>query len=444
MARTRWAPVVALGMAMLVVTLELTMVAVTLPGVGAELGVSAAATAWVQLAYALPMAAISIPAGRWADRADPRATLLLSMIGIGVASGLGALAPTFEVLLATRVLQGAAGGLVMAVYMPIVTTAVHEAQRGRAIGYIITIMTLGGMAGVPLGGLVASALSWRQVFLIKLSLLVIVLWLGYRSVPGTGRGLPKPSRPLVAEAGLLGGSVTAVLLGFDQLAGRPVLAGALAIGAVGLAVWWSHQPASEAVLTLVRRWEFGATLLALMAISLTSGLIAFLVPYLVADVLGGDPGQTGIALLFFVGAIAPVSPLAGVLADRYGTRTTALAGSVVSVAALLTMLTITPDAGVAELAWRLALLGIGGGLFNTPINAAVLAAAPLGMAGTAGGIGATARTVAMTVGSSVAALCWTLAGGGLAGFRAGVLLLTAAALVGVLVLALPRRASRYA
>ena len=161
---------------------------------------------------------------------------------------------------------------------------------------------------------------------------------------------------------------------------------------------------------------FTIALLALMAISLTGGLIAFLVPYLVADVLRGDPRQTGIALLFFVGAVAPVSPLAGVLADRYGTRSIALAGSAVSVVALLAMLTITADAGLAELAWRLALLGIGGGLFNTPINTAVLAAAPIGMAGTAGGIGATARMVAMTLGSSVAALCWTVAGGGLPGF----------------------------
>jgi DHA2 family multidrug resistance protein-like MFS transporter len=128
------------------------------------------------------MAAISIPAGRWADRADPRATLLLSMIGIGVASVLGALAPSFELLLASRVLQGAAAGLLVVVYMPIVTAAVREAQPGRAIGFIITIMTVGGMAGMPLGGLVAGALSWRQVFLIKLPLLAVVFWLGYRSV----------------------------------------------------------------------------------------------------------------------------------------------------------------------------------------------------------------------------------------------------------------------
>ena len=221
-ARTRWGPVVALGLAMLVITSEMTITAVTLPGLGVDLGVGPAATAWVLLAYALPMAAIAIPAGRWADGADVRSAFALSMIGVGLASVLGAVAPSFWVLLISRVVQGLAAGMIVAVYMPIVTTSVRAAQRGRAIGSIITIMTLGGMVGVPLGGLVAGAFSWREVFLMKLPLLLVVLWVGYRTVPGgSGKGLPWPSRPLVHEALLVGGAVTAVLLAFDQVDGRP-------------------------------------------------------------------------------------------------------------------------------------------------------------------------------------------------------------------------------
>ena len=219
LARTRWGPVVALGLAMLVITSEMTITAVTLPGLGVDLGVGPAATAWVLLAYALPMAAIAIPAGRWAV---VRSAFALSMIGVGLASVLGAVAPSFWVLLISRVVQGLAAGMIVAVYMPIVTTSVRAAQRGRAIGSIITIMTLGGMVGVPLGGLVAGAFSWREVFLMKLPLLLVVLWVGYRTVPGgSGKGLPWPSRPLVHEALLVGGAVTAVLLAFDQVDGRP-------------------------------------------------------------------------------------------------------------------------------------------------------------------------------------------------------------------------------
>lgn len=309
---------------------------------------------------------------------------------------------------------------------------------GTPLGYIITIMTLGGMAGVPLGGLVAGAMGWREVLLMKVPLLLVVLWLGCRTIPGsTGKGLPWPGRPLVQEALLLGGAVTAVLLAFDQLAGRPVIAGGLAVAALLLAAGWARLPASRPVLTLVRRRAFAVTLIALLCMSFTMGLIVFLIPFFVSDVLTGTPEMTGIALLCFVGAMAPISPLAGVLSDRYGTKVIATAGSAVSVGAMLTMLTVSPDAGMVDLAWRLAVLGIGAALFNTPINAAILAATPDGMAGTAGGIGMTVRTIAMTVGPSVAALSWTVAGGGVPGFRAGVTVLTAVALAGLLALLAP-------
>ena len=436
-ARTRWGPVVALGLAMLVITSEMTITAVTLPGLGVDLGVGPAATAWVLLAYALPMAAIAIPAGRWAV---VRSAFALSMIGVGLASVLGAVAPSFWVLLISRVVQGLAAGMIVAVYMPIVTTSVRAAQRGRAIGSIITIMTLGGMVGVPLGGLVAGAFSWREVFLMKLPLLLVVLWVGYRTVPGgSGKGLPWPSRPLVHEALLVGGAVTAVLLAFDQVDGRPAVAGGFAVAAMVLATWWARLASSRPVIALVSHRAFAVTLIALLAMSLTMGLIVFLLPFFVSDVLAGTPQMTGIALLFFVGAVAPVSPLAGVLSDRYGPTAIARAGAAVSVAGMLSMLTLGPGAGLADLAWRLALLGIGAGLFNAPINTAILASTPDGMAGTAGGIGMTVRTIAMTVGPAVAALSWTVAGGGTAGFRAGILVLTAAALAGLLTLLAPAR-----
>jgi len=101
------------------------------------------------------------------------------------------------------------------------------------------------------------------------------------------------------------------------------------------------------------------------------------------------------------------------------------------------MLTLGPDASLADLAWRLAVAGVGAGLFNAPINAAILAATPEGMAGTAGGIGMTVRTIAMTIGPAVAALSWTVAGGSVTGFRAGVLVLTILAFAGLLTLLVP-------
>lgn len=439
--RTRWAPVVALGLGMLVVTSDISIMAATLPGIGAEFGVGATTVAWVLLAYALPLGAMAVPAGRWADHAGVRPAFLLALSGTAAASVLGALAPTFPLLLAARVAQGLTGGIVIAVFMPLLLRTVHATQRGRAMGSIITIMTVGGAAGVPIGGLVAGVVGWREVLLLKLPLVAVALVVVLRTVP-RGGGLPLPGRGLVGEAALLGGAVTALLLGLDRIASAPAVAAVLAVVAAVLLVLWARLDAARPLLALARRPEVAAMLTALFAVSSTMGLMAFLVPFLVADVLGRTPEFTGVALLFLIGTIAPVSALAGYASDRLGTRGVALAGAAVAMAGVLSMLTLPADAGLGELAWRLALLGAGLGLFNPPLNAAILAASPPAMAGTAGGLAMTVRTLAMTGGPAVAALAWTVAGGGLAGFRAGALALGCIAAVGVVALAAPWRSAR--
>jgi MFS family permease len=438
--RTKWAPVAALGLAMLVVTSEMTIPAVTLPGIGADLAVSPSATAWVLLAYALPMAALAIPAGRWADGADVRAAFALSMIGVAVASVLVGLAPEFWLVVTGRLLQGAAGALIVAVYMPIITTSVLPEQRGRAIGFVITIMTVGAMAGVPLGGLIADVWGWRAVFLVKLPVVIAVLWVGLRTITRIPeRGLPRPGVALVREALLLGGAVAVLLLAFEEVDARPLVAAALAVAAIGLATWWSRLGASRPVLDLVRTPPFGISLISLLAVTFTGGLVAFLLPYFVSDVLRAGPDVTGVALLFFVGAMAPLSAAAGALADRFGNRVLAMAGSAVSLVAMLLMLTLDEASGLGDMAWRLVVLGIGAALYNPAINASMLAAAPAGSEGVAGGAGMTVRTIAMTVAPAASALTWTVAGGGIPGFRSGIVMITVAVAVGLLVLLVPVR-----
>ncbi|WP_433269196.1 MFS transporter [Actinosynnema sp. CS-041913] len=429
--KTRWTPVVALALAMLVVTTEMTVAAVTLPSMGAELGVGPGATAWVLLAYTLPMAAIAIPAGRWVDRTDVRLAFLLAMAGVGVASVLTAVAPAFWVLLVGRALQGVAASLVLAGYMPIVVAAVGPAQRGRAVGYVMTIMTIGGMAGAPLGGFVAGAVGWRSVFLMKLPLLVAVLLMVFRGLRGDGRGLPLPDRGLLLEAVLLGGAITAVLLAFQDRAWL------VAVGVV-LAVWWGKLPASRPVLRLARRPAFGLPMAALMLVATLGGLLFFLVPYFVSDVLGGTPEDVGVALLVFVAGVGALSAVAGNLADRYGPWLVAVAGAVVTVLGLLTLL--PPIGSLLDLSWRLAVIGVGQGLFNAAINTLVMSVAPEGMEGAAGGISATGRMVGTTVGPAIAALAAGFAGNGDTGFRIGVAVLTALVVAGtgVLVTGRPR------
>ncbi|ANY10425.1 hypothetical protein AFB00_26345 [Pseudonocardia sp. HH130630-07] len=419
---------------MLAVTSEITVASVALPGIGADLGVGPGATAWVLLAYTVPMAALGIPAGRWGDRADPRPVFLLAQFGILAATAATVLAPTLPVLVAVRVLQGVAAALVVAVYMLIVTASVPPDRRGRAIGLIITVMTVGTMAGAPVGGLVADAFGWRAVFLVKVPAVLAAvvagaLLLDRRRV----RGVPRPARSLLVEALVLGGAVTALLLALDRAGSAGWPAPAAGVLAIVLFLVWTRLPTARSVRELVRRPSFGPTLTALFAVSTTSGLVSFLVPWFVVDVLGRTATAGGTALLVFVAAVAVTSPVAGWLVDRIGPLRVTLAGGVLSVLALGALVPLGAGSGWTALAVGMALVGVAGGVFNPAVNAAVLAAAPAGSEGATGGIAMTVRTVGSAVGPAIAALGWTLTGGGTAGWRLGVAVLLVLALAGTAV-----------
>ncbi|MEU5690239.1 MFS transporter [Actinosynnema sp. NPDC020468] len=421
-AGTRWTPVVALALAMLVVATEMTVAAVALPGIGAELDVGPGATAWVLLAYTLPTA-VAIPAGRWVDRADVRPAFLGALVLVVAASVLTAAAPAFWVLLVGRLAQGVASAVVLAAYLPIVVANVRADRRGRAIGSIVTIMTVGGLAGAPLGGVVAGAFGWRAVFLLKVPVLVAALVLGWRSLRGDGRGLPVPDRSLLVEALLLGGAITAAVL---AVGGRPWLL----VVTVVLGVLWARLPAARPVLDLARRRAVGFPLLSLGLVSTLGGLLFFLVPYHVTDALRGSPSDVGVALLVFVAGVAALSAVSGVLADRIGPRPVALAGAVVTLAGVALLLVPVDD--LTGLCLRLAVVGVGQGLFNAPVNALLMAAAPAGREGAVGGTGASARMIGSSLGPAVAALAAP------AGFRVGVAVLGAILLVGTIALAAGR------
>ncbi|MER5256612.1 MULTISPECIES: MFS transporter [unclassified Streptomyces] len=436
LTRTRWTPVAVMALAMLMVTLELSLSSVTLPAIGADLGVGTSATQWVLLAYALPTAALAIPAGRWTDRVDLRAVFLFSVPAIGLTSVLAAAAPNLPVLLAARVLQGVAGALAVAVYLPVVAAVVRPEQRGRAMGYIATIMPIGSMGGSSLGGFVADAYGWRPVMLMKVPVLIVVVWLGARYIPSTGGGLTRPDRSLVGDGLVLGGSVTALLVAFDRIeAGQPVVAGLFSVAAAALAVWWTRLRSARPVTGLLRRRAIGLPVLSLLLTGTFVGLSYFLLPFYVADVLHENASLTGLAMVFFIGTVALCSPVSGRLADRLPGRLVGAAGLLLVIGGLLSMLTLGSGAGLLDIGWRLAVIGVGQALFGTPVNASLLAATPPDLVGTIGGVGNTFRTLGFTVGPAIAALAYGLGGGGAGGFRTGVAalaLLQAAGLVALL------------
>ncbi|WP_219413566.1 MFS transporter [Pseudonocardia nigra] len=427
--RSRWGAVTVVALGIVLTALDMTIVAVALPTIGADLGAPPSTAQWVLLGYSLPLVALSLPAGRWLDRAGPLPAFRLAVGGFGVASALLTVAPTIEVLVTARVLQGAFGALVSVVGLPLVADAVRPEHRARAMSLVLTLIPLSGVAGPALGGVLTDVAGWRTIFLVNLPVVAVALALSGRTIPARrpGRaGLPRPDRAAVVDAVLLGVGVTALVLALDLLGAGPRAAGGAALLACAAAAAigaWARRPGTRPVLALLRLPRIALGLVALLATVAGVGAVNFLVPYVLAAAV--DATTIGLVLLVLSAAMALTSPPAGLLADRYGTAPVVLAGTIAVLAGAGWLLAVPAEP--LALAGPLVLVGIGNGLIAGPNATRILDATPAAQMGAGSGLQSLVRTFGFTLGPALAALVWTTGGG----LRPGALLLVVLAVVGL-------------
>ena len=415
-------------------------VAVTLPAIAADLGLTTGGSAWIISLYALMLAVATAVYGRIADLAGIRLPL---SVGVGLmASGalIGALAPSYEVLLAARLLQGAGAASVPVLGMAIVSAlydgAVRTAALGRVAGTAAAVTALGPLAG---GGL-ADLLGWRAVVALPaLGLLVVpVLW---RAVPTTGSG---------ARLDLLGALLVAltaaglVLLVQSPAAGTVVaVAGALllTLGVPAVAAWVHRRPQGFLPLEVVRNGTVVRSALSSSAVPAAWFALLVAVPVVLVD-LGWSPLDVGLALVpsALTGVVAP--RLAAPVLVRLGAaRSLAVSGTLAAGALVVAAAGAslgTPAAAAPVLVLAVMLVTFAFGLGQPALMGAVGDAVPADVRGVALGVATLVFLVGGGVGSAVV--------GGLSqvvGIRTSLLLLTLLPAAGVAIV-LPRRRARTA
>jgi MFS family permease len=148
--------------------------------------------------------------------------------------------------------------------------------------------------------------------------------------------------------------------------------------------------------------------------------VQFLAPFYLERVLGQSPATTGLVVLALPAAMALCGLVAGVIVDRVGSRRVAVAGALVLIVGLALTVQLGPDWGPLDLAWRLAIVGTGLGLFNGPNQTAIPTAAQAGEQATASAASGLARSLAFAGGPLLATSAWAMWGYQPAGMRVGV------------------------
>ncbi|MGW6909876.1 MFS transporter [Streptomyces sp. NPDC054940] len=436
----RWVLVAVAGTLSFVAMLDMNIVNVALADIAEGLDVSAATAQWAALGYQLPVVALLLPVGRWLDGTGTRLALLAATSGFALCSALAALAPWAAWLIAARIGQGACAA-VLFVLMPVLAIrAVRPEARGRAMSVPATLGPLGAVTGPAVGGLLLDHLGWRWVFLVKIPFCLLALVVAWRAMPRDG-ALRGPDRRSLADAPAVACGLALLLLALTLGSGEPPWF-LLAVAAVPPLWWWLRGPGGRPVTGVLRAAGLFRAHGAVLA--LAAGFAAM--HYVVALHLQRDDGvsatATGLTVLAFPLGMALAGPFGGRLADRYGFRRVAVTGAALTAAGLLLLIPLGDGWSPPDVAWWLALAGIGMGLGGGPTQALVMGAAPPERIATVGSTVQVARSLGFTLGPALATAAWALSGTGDGagdGARAGLALAAVAASIAVPLLALPGR-----
>lgn len=357
-----------------------TMVNVALPLMRSEFGASAAGVGWVFTAYSLAYA-IGIPLyGRLSDFFGVRRVFSLGLLGFAAGGLICALAPSLEVLVLGRLVQGIGGAAVPALASVAVAKVLPAGERGGALGLVASSVGVGSVVGPIVGGVFGQLVGWRALFAGTLVLMLLLIPFARRVLPNGGS---KDERRFDLIGGILLGLGAGLFL-FGVTQGQ-------AAGFASFSSWGSFLGAALALTGFARRINgvrhpfvspalfknrafVAAVIVGFFSMMANLSTLVF-VPLLLVEVNGLSLVAAGLALTPGAVALAILSPVSGRLSDRAGARPVVVAGLVVMG---LSALFLSTFAGASPVLIAVGMLGVGAGFafIQSPANNAAANALP--------------------------------------------------------------------
>lgn len=390
--------------------LDGTVVNVALPTIGRDLHASTGSLQWVLSGYLLALASLILLGGTLGDRHGRRKVFTIGVAVFTGASLLCAIAPTVQMLIAARMLQGIGGALLTPGSLAMIEASFRPDDRARAIGAWSGLTGVASALGPLLGGYLVAAVSWRAVFLINLPIGLCVA-VAARQVPETRdrRSARLDVKGATASALALAGSTYALIEGPNEGPTAPVLAATVAavLAAAALA---AIERGSESPMLPPRIFsrQFSSANAVTFVVYTALGGVFFLFVAFLQVALGYSPLAAGASSLPITLLMLLFSPRSASLARRIGPRIPLAAGSLTIAIGMLLMTQIGKGDGyLVGVLPAVIVFGAGLTLVVSPVTAAVLAAADERDAGIASGIN---NAVARVAGLLAVALLPAIAG----------------------------------
>jgi EmrB/QacA subfamily drug resistance transporter len=403
----KWWTLAAMCFALFMVMLDNTVVNVALPSIQRDLHASISSLEWTVNAYTLTFAVLLVTGGRMGDIFGRRTMFLFGVIAFAVSSAFIGLAPTQELLVAGRAVQGIGAAFMMPGTLSIISDAFPPQERGRAIGTWAGVSGLALAIGPVVGGALTEYVSWRAIFFLNLPVaagaVAVTLFAARNSRDETvERSVDYPGIAALSVG------LTALILALIEgnrwgwgSARVVVLCVAAVVGAVAFVLIETHRRVPMVDFSFFKSRTFAGANLVAIVISFAMLAQFFFMALYMQNILGYTALQAGVRFLPSTLMIIVIAPIAGRLSDRIGPKPLIMAGLSLLALSLFLQSQITVDSGYGTLLPAFVVLGIGIALTMSPMSTAAMNAVDVTKAGVASGVLSMGRMVGGSLGVAV-------------------------------------------
>ena len=411
-SRTKNLTLIAAILGTTVVTVDSTVVNVALPSIADDLGGGLAGQQWTANAYLITLSSLILLGGSLGDLFGERRMFMVGVAGFGVTSVFCAAAPTIELLVVARALQGVFGALLTPAALAVIVATFPPDERGKAVGAWTAWGGIGTVLGPLIGGQLVDAASWRWIFAINIPIVLITLGLVTR-VMAPGR-----PRPAEARVDYVGAALCALgLAGFtyglieqprngwsDPGVWLPLAAGIVLL--VSFVVWEARSSHPMLKLELFTRRNFTIGNIETFSMYAGLGLLFFFLVLFLQQVAGYNALEAGSTTIPVTAVMFLLSTRFGAFADRYGPRFFMGFGPLVAAVGLASFMRLDADVDyLTDLLPGLLVFALGLSMTVAPLTATVLADADESNAGIASGVNnAIARVASLIAIAAVGAV----------------------------------------
>ncbi len=416
----KWLVLATVGAGVILATIDSSIVNVALPTLTHEFDTTFRVIQWVPLAYVLVIATLALGTGRLGDIVGKKRIYTAGFALFTVASALCGLSTSVGMLIGFRIVQAVGAVMILSLGAAILIEAFPPRERGKALGFIGTFVSVGIVTGPAVGGVLIATYDWRWIFFVNIPVGIVGVILALRYVPNTppspGQHIDLPGMLLLS--GALFSFSYAITRGQETGFADPLNLVLLAVAAVMVAIWFAVErrvPSPMIRLDLFRDPMLSVSVVTgFMVFTLVAPLV-FLLPFYLEGVLGYDIRTVGFLLGAAPLSIGVVAPLSGALSDRIGIRKLTVTGLVVMMVSFLGFQTLTERTAWWQFVLVVIPLGIGMGIFQSPNNSAIMGSVPREYAGLGAGVLSITRLLGQVTGVAVLGSVWarrvaTLAG----------------------------------